>query len=177
MTWAVPSVPGGATAVSCVGPSTWTAGAGAPPNRTTAAPARAVPVTVTAVPPAVGPRAGAIAVTDGASAKPQTAPFSVLWNGPPTMAACPSAASATAVPNRADRPPTGSSCSRRVHAPPLRSNTQAAPSVVVSVGAPSSATSPSADRATLEPSCGVPTPAAVSFGPCCTKPLPERTKT
>src|SRR4029077_18982353 len=124
-----------------------------------------VPVMVTAVPPAVGPSDGAIVVTDGVSAKAHTAPFIVLWKGPPTMAACPSAASATAVPKRADRPPDGSSCWRRVHATPLRSKTQAAPSLVVSVGAPSTATFPSAERATLDPSCGEPTPGAVSFGP------------
>ncbi len=58
-------VPGGAVAVIWVGPSTRKPVAGTEPKATAVAPVSAVPVIVTAVPPAAGPLGGLSAVTAG----------------------------------------------------------------------------------------------------------------
>ena len=54
----VPAVPGGATALICVGPRTEKLVAGVPPKDTALALDRFVPVIVTVLPPAVGPEVG-----------------------------------------------------------------------------------------------------------------------
>jgi hypothetical protein len=56
-------VPGGATALICVGPRTEKLVAGVPPKETALALLRFVPVIVTTVPPAVGPELGLSAPT------------------------------------------------------------------------------------------------------------------
>ena len=61
-----PAAPAGVTAVSDVAPATTTLVAGLPPIVTVAPAAKLVPVSVTAVPPAVGPDAGDTAVSVGA---------------------------------------------------------------------------------------------------------------
>ena len=59
-------VPGGAVAVSWVGPSALKSLAGVLPNSTSVVPERSVPVIVTVVPPESGPDVGLIPVTVGA---------------------------------------------------------------------------------------------------------------
>ena len=59
--------PIGAVAVICVFELTTKLDAGAPPKLTEVAPAKLVPVMVTALPPAVGPAVGLSAVTVGAA--------------------------------------------------------------------------------------------------------------
>ena len=63
MTSTVPAVPGGATALICVGPRTEKLAAGVPPKETALALLRFVPVIVTVLPPAVGPELGLSALT------------------------------------------------------------------------------------------------------------------
>ena len=60
-------VPAGAVAVSEVAETTVKEVAAAVPNSTAVAPVKLVPVTVTLVPPAVGPLVGLTAVTVGAA--------------------------------------------------------------------------------------------------------------
>jgi hypothetical protein len=63
-----PAAPAGVTAVMRVLLTTTTLVAAAPPTVTVAPAAKFVPVSVTAVPPAVGPETGAIALSVGAAA-------------------------------------------------------------------------------------------------------------
>ena len=60
-----PAVPAGETAVICVGDTTVNEAASTAPNLTAVAPVRLVPLMVTVVPPATGPRAGATEATVG----------------------------------------------------------------------------------------------------------------
>ena len=60
-----PAVPAGVTAVTVVALTTETLVAAAPPTETEVVPVRFVPVIVIAVPPAVGPLAGATLVIVG----------------------------------------------------------------------------------------------------------------
>ena len=58
VTSTVPALPAGAVAVTCEALTTVTLVATFEPNSTAVAPVRLVPVIVTVVPPAVGPRTG-----------------------------------------------------------------------------------------------------------------------
>ena len=64
--------PGGATAWSCESDTTVKLLAGAVPNDTDVAPVKPEPMTVTVVPPALGPEGGLMPVTFGAEATVST---------------------------------------------------------------------------------------------------------
>ncbi len=68
VTSTAPAVPAGAVAVREVADTTVKPVAAVDPKVTAVAPVKPVPVTVTLVPPAVGPEPGANAVTVGAAA-------------------------------------------------------------------------------------------------------------
>lgn len=72
-----PAVPGGAVALIAVGETTLNAGAAAPPKLTPVAPSRLLPLIVTVVPPLLGPVAGPLPLTTGASA---TSALNCIWN-------------------------------------------------------------------------------------------------
>ena len=65
VTSAVPAAPAGDVAVICVALFTVKPAAAVPPNFTLVAPEKLVPVTVTVVPPTVGPDVGEMLVTVG----------------------------------------------------------------------------------------------------------------
>ena len=67
VTFSVPADPLGAVAVICVALLTVNPLAAVVPKFTAVAPVKPVPVSITVVPPDVGPLVGAIEVTDGAA--------------------------------------------------------------------------------------------------------------
>ena len=69
MTLTVPAASAGATAVICVAEFTIKLVAGMPPKETALAPLKLLPVMVTEVPPAAGPRLVLSDVTTGGGAK------------------------------------------------------------------------------------------------------------
>src|ERR1017187_9588432 len=110
----------------------------------------------------------------------QAAPAVVLSVGPPTMAVFPSADRATDIPCSAllTAPVPKSLPPCWFHTLPERVYTQAAPAVVLSVGPPTMAVFPSADRATDIPCSALLTaPVPKSLPPCWFHTLPERVYT
>ena len=109
-----------------------------------------------------------------------TAPAARLSVCPPTIAVLPSAEIATEMPWRAaptaPLPTSLPPCCD--HAPPLRTNTHAAPAPELSEGAPAIAVSPSAEIATDLPCQATPTaPVPASLPPCCVQAPSPRVNT
>jgi pyrimidine-nucleoside phosphorylase len=103
LTSTVPGLPGGVRAVTAVAETATTSSAGVLPNSTSVAPARSVPHTVTAWPPAAPPTAGTTALTVGPGPL-RNAAAPPPWPTP-TARQRPSAAHAT--PSARVRPTTG----------------------------------------------------------------------
>src|SRR5271166_1270298 len=172
----------GEVAVICVGDSTCTAVASVEPKLTVELFVKWVPVILTSVPPVSGPSAGWMLATvgpGGANTHAAT-PTPPLAARPPISAVFPSLDSATLRPKALgplSSPPVslGPSCD---HTPPERANIHAAPRLSSS-GAPTRATLPSDDSATLVPKVPSPpsSPPPVSLSPCWVQVEPERANT
>src|ERR1700730_1623341 len=146
------------------------------PNFTSVGLDRRMPLMVTLVPPPAGPTLGVTPSTAGSVeglANIHTAPALPPSDGAPTSAEIPSARSATLAPNSAlgeassEEPTPVSLDPSTVQVLPDRSSSHAAPTELVSRGAPMSAVVPSEDRDRLNPNSPFPTASsgAVSFPP------------
>src|ERR1035441_3374555 len=111
--------------------------------------------------------------------KIQAAPALLLSRYPPTTAVLPSPDSDTEDPCDAlPTAPMPTNLAACVHMPPTPVNAQAAPVPPLSFQPPMIAVLPSADRATEDPCCALPTAAVpTNLAPCCVHTPPTRLNT